>query len=208
MQALVLTNRGDRYVHDAVASLNRYVTGWDHLTIVDDSGDRDHRARLEARYGEVIAVAPRPAGYTPAMGVAFNAMRGEHVLFWEEDFRALRPVHLPDLTRHLDSDEHLAQVALLRGPWFTNEHEHGGVIEARQAEGATFTRQGGLIRHTDHFTGNPSVLPRSVFTRPWPQVTWSEAAFGRALVKAGYEFAYADLGVTVDHIGERTGHGY
>lgn len=208
MQVVVLSNRRDRYVHDAITSLREHVTGWDALTIVDDSGDWAHRKRLAARYGDVVQVADRPAGYGRAMQVAFDAMEGERVLFWEEDFRATVDVDLAELVAHLDADPWLAQVALLRQPWFANEVAACGVIEAREAQGATFTHADGLIRHVDHFTGNPSVLPRWVFERPWPQVPYSESEFGRRLRADGYGFAYLDRGVTVEHVGVRDGHGY
>lgn len=189
MQAVILSNRRDAYVYDAISTLTVNVTGWDDLVIVDDSGDRDHRAAV-AQYGTVVP--------------AHHGQGGGH----GPDFRALTDVDLADLTEHLDTDETLAQVALLRGPWFPNEHEHGGVIEARTAEGARFHHGDGLIRHRDHFTGNPSVLPRRTYTRPWPQTSWSESAFGRQLVRDGYQFAYLDRGVMVDHVGVRTGSGY
>lgn len=210
MQVVVLSNRGDRYVHDAIASLREHVAGWDSLTVVDDSGDQMHRTLMRDRYpaATFTPVAASPAGYAHAMQAAFDTMAGEFVLFWEEDFRAVADVDLTELVAHLDADPWLAQVALLRQPWFANEVAAGGVIEARERQGASFTRLDGLIRHIDHFTGNPSVLPSWVFQRPWPQVDWSEATFGRQLVRDGYGFAYLDRGVVVEHVGERTGWGY
>lgn len=206
MQAVVLSNRREAYLPGALVSLGR-LDGVDRVTIVDDSGDAAHRAHLRGLGHEVVDVAPEPAGYGRAMQAAFDAMDGEHVLFWEEDFRLLAPVDLNALAGRLDADPSLAQVALLRGPWFANEHDHGGVIEARQAQGAVFQVEDGLIVHTDHYTANPSVLPRRTFTRPWPQQAWSESAFTRVLTRAGHRFAYLP-GVTVDHIGVRDGHGY
>jgi|GEM_PF-1846571 len=210
MQVVVLSNRGDAYVHDAIASLAEHVTGWGELTIVDDSGDEDHRARMAVRYpdAQIVPVAPKPAGYGRAMGTVFDVMAGEHALFWEEDFRAVSDIDLEALTAHLRGDPWLAQVALLRGPWFGNEHATGGVIEAREAQGAKFTRVGGLIRHVDHFTSNPSVLPRWVWERGWPEGDWSESRFGRQLVADGHGFAYIDGGVMVEHVGVRSGFGY
>lgn len=205
MQAVVLTNRREKYLDGALESLARLNV--ERVTIVDDSGDPAHRARLRARGLEVVDVAPEPAGYTRAMQAAFDVMTGEHVLFWEEDFRLVRDVDLTALTARLDADPSLAQIALLRGPWFQNEHEHGGVIEARQAQGARFELEDGLIVHTDHYTSNPCVLPRRTFTRPWPQQAWSEAAFTIQLRTSRQRFAYLP-GIAVDHIGERDGHGY
>jgi len=210
MQVVVLSNRGDAYVHDAIASLTEHVTGWDELTIVDDSGEENHRARMAVRYpdAQIVPVAPEPAGYRQAMATAFDVMAGRHALFWEEDFRALVPVDLDPIANRLDDDPWLAQIALLRGPWFGNEHLAGGVIEAREAQGAKFTRVDGLIRHVDHFTSNPSVLPRWVWGRGWPEGDWSESRFGRQLVADGFGFAYLDGGVMVDHVGVREGFGY
>lgn len=210
MQVVVLSNRGDAYVHDAIRSLRERVTGWDRLAIVDDSGDHEHRARMAARYpdADLHDVAASRAGYTAAMARVFEVMDGPHALFWEEDFRAVVPIDLEPIAQRLDEDPWLAQIALLRGPWFGNEHTAGGVLEAREAQGARFTRRDGLIRHVDHFTGNPCVLPKWVRDRGWPQCPWSESAFGRQLVKDGAGFAYLDGGVMVEHVGIRNGTGY
>ena len=210
MRVVILSNRRDAYVHEAIASILEHLTGWTELVVVDDSGDEDHRLSMAARYPdvEIVPVAPDAAGYGVAMQTALDAMTGDHSVLWEEDFRALCPIDLTACAGMLDSDASIAQVALLRGPWFGNEHEHGGVIEAREAQGAVFHRDRDLIRHVDHFTCNPSVLPRHVFTRPWPQQAWSESAFGRQLVRDGYGFAYLNRGVLVEHVGVRDGFGY
>lgn len=210
MRVVVLSNRRDAYVHEAIASIIEHLTGWTDLVVVDDSGDEDHRQRMAARYPdvEIVPVAPEAAGYGVAMQTALDAMTGDHSVLWEEDFRALAPIDLADAAVLLDMFKSLAQVAFLRGPWFANEHAHGGVIEAREAEGARFHRSPVLIRHRDHFTCNPTVLPRRTFTRPWPTGAWSEGAFGRALVRDGFEFAYLNRGVLVEHVGIRDGWGY
>jgi glycosyltransferase involved in cell wall biosynthesis len=210
VRVVVLSNRRDEYVHDAIDSIAQHLTGVSELVVVDDSGDEDHRTRMAARYPdvEVIPVAPDPAGYGVAMQTALDAMGGEHSVLWEEDFRALTTIDLDAAARFLDEDRSLAQVAFLRGPWFGNEHEHGGVIEAREAQGGVFQRGDGLIRHRDHFTCNPTVLPARTFSRPWPTGPWSESLFGRVLTNDGYGFAYLDRGVLVEHVGVRSGFGY
>lgn len=205
MLAVILSNRRDQYVHGAIDTLN-LVTGWDDLVVVDDSGDPDHRAALAGTGARVVPVADEPAGYVAAMRTAFATMTGEHCLFWEEDFRALAPIDAAAAVAQLE-EHHLAQVAFLRGPWFGNEHTHGGVIEAREHEGGVFDRRDRLVFHADHWTGNPHVLPSWVWARRWPDAPWSESQFGRALFAEGHRCAY-QAGVQVDHVGVRSGFAY
>ena len=208
MLAVILSNRCDQYVGGAIDTLN-LVSGWDDLVVVDDSGDRDHRAQLAATGVRVIPVSDAPAGYVAAMRRVFEVFRdqaGEHALFWEEDFRALAPIDAAAAVAQLEAHS-LAQVAFLRGPWFGNEHTHGGVIEAREHEGGVFDSRDGLVFHADHWTGNPHVLPAWVWGRRWPDAPWSESQFGRSLFAEGYRCAY-QAGVQVDHIGIRAGTDY
>lgn len=209
MQLVVLSNRRDTYLPDTLHALRRLVFGWDELVIVDDSGDEDHRQRTAAQNPEatLVPVAPEPAGYTTAMSVVTDTMHGDTVAFWEEDFIPARPIDLQQIADTLTARPHLAQLALLRQPWFGNEVEHGGVIEALEAQGHRFDLVDGVLEHTAFFTGNPSVWTPAVYRPGWPTGAWSENRKRDELRNAGYKFGMIPE-VRVHHVGERTGFGY
>lgn len=209
MQLVVLSNRREKYLPDTLHALRRLVFGWNELVIVDDSGDEDHRHRTAAQNpdAEVIPVAPEPSGYTAAMGVVTDSMHGETVAFWEEDFIPARPIDLQQIAGTLTARPHLAQLALLRQPWFANEVEHGGVVEALEAQGQRFNLVDGILEHTAFFTGNPSLWTPAVYRPGWPTGSWSENRKRDELRAAGYKFGLIPE-VRVHHVGERTGFGY
>lgn len=222
---IILGNgRGD-YLTQAVASIRKHLFGYGPVTIVDDSGDAAHRDWLRRTVAadldaSVVPVAARPAGYPAAMRRVW-ALAGGHdmVAFWEEDFLLAEDLDLADLAGVLAEHSYLTQIALLRGPWFGNEHAHGGLIEALEAQGQTFQEVADGAGHTwiEHracFTGNPSVIPRRTFAHPWPSGDWSESRFGRELFGADPRARGAYWGTRsdpprVEHIGvERVGQGY
>lgn len=209
MELVVLSNRRTRYLPDTLENIRSLVTGWTHLTIVDDSGDEDFRWYLRETNcdASIVSLADSPAGYGHAMEAATAAMHGSHAAFWEEDFLALEPINLTHIADVLTERPHLAQVALLRQPWFANEVTHGGVIEALEAEGARFTIRDGLLEHDAFFTGNPAVWSRAAFETGWPRGSWSENRKRDELRHRGYRFGMIP-GVKVQHVGERTGFGY
>lgn len=185
----------------------------------------DHRDWLSVHMDAIRAALPEPPthtlhvvdadhrGYTRQMVDTWRTLTRcecEHALFWEADFRPLTTTPLDDMRRLLAAHPDLAQVALLRQPWFANEITHGGVIEALEAQGVDFADQDDPVPHIRHragWTGNPSLFPRAlVDEHPWPFTPWSESAYGQSLVAAGYSFAYlgTDRAPMVEHCGVRT----
>lgn len=206
MQLIILSNRRDQYLSDTIDSIDEHVTGFDRLTIVDDSGDIHWRSSCAYLGDEIVPVADGPAGYTTAMRKVFEVADGEHVALWEEDFRAIDTVDLAAMAELLDERPHLAEVVALRGPWFANERESGGVLEARPDD--RFELVDGLIEHRAFWSTNPCVIPRRTLDREYPNVSWSEWHFGQELLAdPAVRFGMVP-GVRVEHVGERTGHGY
>jgi hypothetical protein len=204
MRALIGTYRNRVHVPDALRSLDQFVTGITDLVFIDDSGNADTSTWL-AQYGKVVEVGGR--GYNAAMKAACDAAEGQPCLWWEEDFTALVPVDLTHIAELLFHRPYLAQIALLRGPHFPVEHEHGGVIEALVAKGHTFTEVNGVIEQTATFTGNPSVWRGEVFRAGWPVGKWSEERKRDLLLRESYRFGYLP-GIRVGHDGVRSGHSY
>jgi len=201
---LVGTYRKRTHIETCLRSIEQHLTGTSELVFVDDSGDTAHSAWL-AQYGKVAEVGRR--GYTAAMHIMCAAAAGRESFVLEEDFTLTQPVSLEQLHEILWYRPYLAQIALLRGPHFPNEHRAGGLIEALAEKGHQFRTVAGIIEHSATFTGNPSLWRGDVFTRGWPRCAMSEDAKRDTLLAAGYRFGYLP-GVRCAHHGMRSGFGY
>jgi hypothetical protein len=201
-----------------MASYNQ-VAGAVAGTIIDDSGDSEYRQYLFETYPDwqVYAVADAAAGYWPAMKCVWAiASQHEFVFFVEDDFVFTRPVSLHSLQSFLERNPTLAQVVLLRQPWFPNEIEAGGVVNALAKRGEYVISRSDMegdtwIQHLATWSGNPTLFRGADWVRhhPWPGGEGSEYRFGRELVSQGYSFAYWGDGTEyVEHIGQRTGFGH
>lgn len=194
------------------------------LVLMDDTRDW-----LTPHRDQILAAIPKPPditiehvdtehrGFTEQMLALWEQLRGvdvDHVLLWEADFLPTGPVPLDQMVDAMDADIDLAQVALVRQPWFANEHQAGGLLASLEAEGCRFTERDGYLEHTAGWTNNPCIFPRRLIDQhDWPDSAWSEAQFGRRLVRAGWHFAYyghRDDDPRVIHHGVRTeaSHGY
>lgn len=133
----------------------------------------------------------------------------EFVFHLESDFTFNRPVMLDAMRGALIANPHLVQMALLRQPWNEQEKAAGGIVAMHPGD---YERAGRWLEHRRNFTTNPSLYPRWVCERGWPQRSESEGHFGIDLI-AGDEslrFAYwGDGSEWVTHIGvARAGTGY
>lgn len=219
---IVLTNGRRECIARTIPSIREHLIVVGDMVIVDDSGSADYRAWLAEQFPEalVTAVAPGSAGYWRAMRVVWAIARGsgaDAVWFHEDDFVLLDDVDVACLARVLDEQSHLTQIALLRQPWWPNEHDAGGLIEALEAHGQMFTeRTDGRhwwIEHRACFTGNPTLIPARTFTHDWPEGAWSESRFGQLLfadpdARSAYWGRRSDP-PRVEHIGhQRVGSDY
>lgn len=204
MRLLIGTYRKRTHIEACLASVDQHLHGVTDITFIDDSGDHDHLCWL-GQYGDVVDVGRK--GYTAAMKRVCAAADGQPAMFLEEDFTFLTHCYLEEMAELLYHRPYLAQVALLRGPHFPIEHQHGGVIEALQHKGHQFTDVCGLLEHTATFTCNPAVWRGEVFAAGWPIGRWTEELKGKQLVQRGYRFAYLP-GIRVEHAGQREGFGY
>lgn len=199
---IVLTNGRPDCISKTIPSATGHLKGVDGLVIVDASYDDVYGQWLEDEFidssGKVLVahlVGGEP-GYWQAMQQVWRYARYllDHLgvgaaFFLEEDFTFNEDVDVEALAGVLDAHPYLTQIALLRQPWFGNEVKAGGLIEALEAQGQTFTeRTDGThtwVEHRACFTGNPSVIPRRTFERDWPEGDWSESRFGRELFRDG-----------------------
>jgi hypothetical protein len=204
MRCLVGTYRDTSHVPDALRSLDTHVKGITDLVFINDSPDPETSTWL-SQYGKVVDVGGR--GYGAAMKTACAAAEGQQCLWWEEDFTALQPINLSELSDILYHRPYLAQIALLRGPHFPIEHDHGGLLEALIFKGHTITEVNGVLEQTATFTANPGVWRGEVFNLGWPVGRLSEELKRDQLLNLGYRFGYLP-GIRVEHHGERTGFDY
>lgn len=226
---IVLTNGRRDCISRTIPSAAEHLSGTCHMTVIDDSGDPEYGRWLEEEFiggplnGHVLHLADG-GGYWKAMCAVWaharhllDFLRTDAVFFLEDDFTFNANVDVSCLDRVLVEQPHLTQIALLRQPWFGNEVEHGGLIEALEAQGQKFTEatdgRHHWIEHRAVFTGNPSLIPRRTFAHDWPDGAWSESRFGRALfadpaARGAYWGRRGDAPL-VEHIGhERVGSAY
>ncbi|MGE3795097.1 MAG: hypothetical protein AB7I38_14380 [Dehalococcoidia bacterium] len=195
------------------------------LVLMDDHRDylANHRAQiLDALSHEppdlvIEHIDTAQRGFTAQMRTLWDHLRSidtHRVLLWEADFLPAMPVPVGPMTYALVRDPDLAQVALVRQPWWPNEHKAGGLLAALEQQGTTFTERRCVLEHTAGWTNNPCMFPRAIVDQhDWPDSAWSEAQYGRQLAAAGKHFAYygaRDDGPRVIHHGVRTeaSHGY
>jgi GT2 family glycosyltransferase len=217
-ELVVMTSGRRDYLLEAVASFDANVVGRiTERTIYDDSGDPDYAAWLDGEFGDRFKIChnERNLGFTAAVGKAMAdvaARPGPDYVFWlEDDFTFRRPFVIDDLATILENDQ-LAQVGLLRAPYYPKELQAGSIPNEHPE--SYHPRRAGELRYLKHdrfFTTNPSLIPRSLFAaHPWPTGAHSESRHGRGLRGAGLGFAYLGDGEPwTDHIGAvRGGHGY
>lgn len=196
--------------------------GLTELWISDDGGDDAYRARLREQYGRwgfIVSGSARNHGYTQHMmriwALIRERIRAPHVFFLEDDFTVDDKVDVEAMAYVLDTEPQLAQLVLLRQPWYPNERAAGGVMEALEREGIWMRYREAANGATWHehkgpFSCNPMLMPRETAHTPWPAVPWSESRFGTILREAGQTFGYwGDRVQMCTHHGtEKAGHGY
>lgn len=226
---IVLTNGRRDCIFRTIPSARERLTGVRSITIINDSPDPDYCRWLEDEFigGPLdcnVAHSAGEHGYWQAMRLVWSMARhqmsffgADSVFFLEDDFVFHEDVDLSCLDRVLDEQKHLTQIALRRQPWFANEVEHGGLIEALEAQGQRFEEftdgKHHWIEHRACFTGNPSLIPARTFAHDWPDGAWSESRFGQLLFRdpqaRGAYWGRRSDPPRVEHIGhQRVGDGY
>ena len=152
-------------------------------------------------------------GYPKAVAAAIEQALGcgQPWVFWlEDDFTFNEPVDLLAMQEIIDR-EGLAQLSLMRQPWYEPEIEAGSVIAASPD---AFTQRDGFVEHAAYWTMNPMLTRRSLLAEHrWPQGRNSERRFG-ASVFADQRMRAGILGLIddpprVEHIGVvQAGTGY
>lgn len=226
---ICLTNGRRDCISRTIPSAAEHLSGVSHMSIIDDSGDAEYGQWLEDEFiggplnGHVLHLVDG-GSYWKAMKAVWGHARhllphldADAIFFLEEDFLFSNDIDLNDLAGVLAEQRHLTQLALVRQPWWSNEHEYGGLIPALEAQGQRFEEftdgKHHWIEHRAGFTGNPCMIPARTFAHDWPEGAWSESGFGQLLfadpLARGAYWGRRSDPPRVEHIGhERVGTEY
>lgn len=194
---LVIDDGREDYLERCLASIEEFVPPHDitERIVVDDS---EHALGFAGAIQE---------GWDRVL-----ATKASLVFHVESDFTFNVPVPLRHMRDVLRTHRRLAQMALKRQPWNEREKAAGGIVEADPDDFREMSCCALWTVHYRFFTTNPSLYPRKIVERGWPQVENSEGVFTHQLTAEDYCFGIWGRPFDppmVEHIGaERTGRGY
>ena len=222
MNLLIGTYRANKdMMIDCLQSITDFSKGDEDFIFIDDSGDAKFRTWLKD-FGEVVPVHPTESkqGFSKAMVTATRVMQeqeDEYVGWWEEDFTAVAPIDFDAMADNLLLHRDLAQIVLVRQPWFPLEIEAGSMLthlcermsQELVACPNVLDDEPPLLKHQMIFSTNPGVWSPLAYKWGWPDVWNSEERKTKYLVDDDDAwFAYWGEQETVHHDGERQGVGY
>ena len=148
-------------------------------------------------------------GFAGAVQHAWSQVETDYLFHFEADFTFNEPPPIGVMRNLLKHHPHLVQFALMRQPINPVEKARGWIVpdDHRVVEWNPYT----WVEHTGYVTTNPSLWPRWVIDRGWPQRSESEGHFGIDLFASNEKLRAAFWGTKelVTHIGdERRGKGY
>lgn len=222
--AVTTDGRGE-CLTQTLESLSQRVEGIDGPKLIfDDSGDREYRDWLKATFTpegfKVVPVGTERLGQDRALARVWKFLKGQSrhrfVWFQEDDFLYERDVDLREMAAVLDEHPQLAQLALLRQPWFKGEVKAGGIVERDPDEYERVTDDEGRewLEHRLWWTLNPNLFRTDLCRVVRPTGTKHEWRFSRRLcqdpeVRFGIYGNGRGSEPWVRHIGhERVGSGY
>lgn len=228
--ALVIIGDGrDNYLHQCVASLGQLRGNISEHWMYDDSGDQEYRDFLALRYHHWTHINGGPrqgcaGAFQQVWRQVAQGTKARFIFLIEQDFRFVRPVDLSAMAGLLDERPYLAEVALLRQPWNSEEKRAGGVVEWHPDWYVDKIDEHGRqwLEHRS-FTTNPCLFRRSLLDVSWPDSqpgAYSEGLFSHHIhtdgtpevpgdqVRCAYWGARGS-GIWTEHIGhQRIGTGY
>lgn len=227
---LVITDGRRECIEQTIPSALDNLAGWITSRVIwDDSGDPAYRFWLIERfskYGFSVAGGAGRSGFGGAIQGAWDWLRANtfepYIFHLEDDFTFNRRVDVGAMQHVLDTNGHLAQLALRRQPWNDHEREAGGIVEQHPDEYIDRSDEQGhhWLEHTLFFTTNPCLYRRSLIDEHWPIGGQSEGRFTHQLLVDGFDttpgrdarfgfWGSRYSGEWVTHIGhQRAGKGY
>lgn len=211
---LLTTGRRETLVH-TIKSAEENLQGpiGRRLIVVSDLSAKSAAETVARDYPGWEVEAVRGGSYPAAMRGALQRAVGcgQRWVFWlEDDFTFNGPVDLGAMQALMESNPNLAQLALLRQPWYPHEMEAGGLFAAKPG---TYTQCDGYVEHQDHWTCNPMLVRRELLAAfEWPKGLGSEKRFGDEVYSTGLStgiLGRLEDPPQVEHIGvDQAGTGY
>lgn len=195
---IVTTDGRAEFLEQTLASIDEHLRGdIGQRLLWDDSGDAEHRRTLKAAYGDRYEVGwpgEERVGYQVSLRTLWERLvdaDAPFVAHWEDDFLLNHDVELSEMEAILDLQPKLAQVALLRAPYYEPEHKPGTILGWKLA--SFRDRSAGGLRWLEHrlfFTCNPNVYRRDLCGMGWPQQDSSERIAGNIMRSQGMRFSF------------------
>lgn len=211
---VIVTNGARDTLAKTVHSAEQMLQGPIGRRVICDGSKGTHGRIAQAHPDWNVVDTGQDPGYGLAMRRAYEVELGSGqpwIVHLEDDFTFNQPVDLVAMQNLMRANPHMAQLALLRQPWYENEIAAGGIFQANPER---FTQHDGWVGHRAFWTSNPHLTRRSFLARhQWPTRQWSEGRFGREVLK-DRQLELGFLGTLDDpprvtHIGvERAGRGY
>lgn len=214
----VLTDGRKEYIEECLPAWIDWLDNSIHKKfIIDDSGDKEYRLWLSKTFPSfnIVPVSRERSGYSAAMSTVLTTARlskNNYCLHIEDDFVLKRKFDINASISILNSNNQLSQISFMREPWYHNEIESGGLIEAIERDNldAVFQQKNtngyDWIEHRSYWTCNPSIFPRWLCSFRWPSGDWSESRFSRKIFNSGRTAGVLGLRGDrpyVEHIGRR-----
>lgn len=187
--------------------------------LVDDSADPAYGQWIDEAYSfDLHLQATHRRGFAGAIAAGWRAVaNAEYVFHLEDDFVMARHIPVGDMVEVLIENPQLAQMALRRQPWNSEEKAAGGYVACHPdayTDVYDLTNDRAWLEHRMFFTTNPSVYPHRIVDRGWPLMNQSEGIFSLDLFRAEPDTVCGIWGRRDDdpwviHIGDqRIGQGY
>lgn len=212
---LFMTHGRHDLLRQSIDSVHRNLRGRiDRWVIHSDSPDIEFNNGIREWFGGDVIVNHGQHGFGNAIINAWKHLDDDYIIHWEEDFVLKEQVNADLMRWILTTSPEVAQVALKRQPWNSQEKAAGGIIEQDPDAYTEEMKYGYVItKHQKFFTTNPSIYGRNVVELGWPEGEHSEGHFGFKLWENGLYSSF--LGgkfdkPKVEHIGydRANGTGY
>lgn len=231
---VIIGDGRDEYLTHCANSLHWLRGNIKRIWLYDDTGDEQYRHHLKTKYPtwthinggqrQGCAGAFQQVWKQLAEHTATKGTKSEFFFFIEQDFTFFRLVDLDSMAGLLTERPYLAEVALLRQPWNSEEKRAGGIVQWHPDWYTSMSDQSGRqwLEHRN-FTTNPCLFRRSLLNIPWPAHqpgAYSEGIFSHHIHTEGTPEVPGDQvrcaywgprgsGSWVKHIGyHRIGTGY
>jgi hypothetical protein len=219
---IVLTDGRQDCLRSSLPSwIKHYGDKIENKIIIDDSADENYRGWLRFAFPhfKLVTTGMGRQGYSGAMQKVFDVFKesgNKYMLHLEDDYVLEHEFSIEDVITVLENNPDVAQMSIMRQPWFQNEIDHGGVLEALEVGGSKFqevnTQGFDWARHKAFYTCNPNIAQSWVTNYKWPEGSWSESRFSKTIFQDGKEcgiWGSRSSWPYVKHIGRvRNGTGY